>query len=44
MAINVCIIGLGHAAQIHADGYKLNKYTNLVGVFDIKKSNSIKFK
>ena len=44
MAINVCIIGLGHAAQIHADGYKLNKYTNLVGVFDINRSNSIKFK
>ena len=43
MAINVCIIGLGHAAKIHAEGYKKNKFTNLVGVFDINRSNSIKF-
>ena len=44
MAINVCIVGLGHAAKIHAEGYKNNKYTELIGVFDINKSYSEKFK
>ena len=44
MAINVCIVGLGHAARIHAEGYKNNKYTELIGVFDINKSYSEKFK
>ena len=44
MVINVCIVGLGHAAKIHAEGYKKNKFTNLVGVCDINNSNSIEFK
>ena len=43
MVINVCIVGLGHAAKIHAEGYKKNKFTNLVGVCDINNSNSIEF-
>ena len=37
MAINVCIVGLGHAAKIHAEGYKNNKYTELIGVLILTK-------
>ena len=44
MNINVCIVGLGHAAKIHAEGYKKNKFTSLVGIYDINKENSLKFK
>ena len=31
MVINVCIVGLGHAAKIHAEGYKNNKWASLEG-------------